>query len=86
MIRKIFFGTLCLMLLSWALISQGFAQEDKIVQVAIDAFKKEVRLPPEGRGQFIEKKESPLLVLFREIVCRNSNQRRSCSPLCRCQG
>jgi protein-disulfide isomerase len=41
-------------------MSQGFAQEDKIVQVAIDTFKSHVRLPKEAEVKFIEKKESPI--------------------------
>jgi protein-disulfide isomerase len=48
------------MLLSWVLISQGFAQEDKLVQVAIDTFKSQVRLPKEAEVKFIEKKDSPI--------------------------
>jgi protein-disulfide isomerase len=60
MVKRIFFGILCFTILSWVLISQGFAQEDKIVQVAIDTFKKEVRLPPEAEVKFVEKKDSPI--------------------------
>ena len=60
MVKRIFLGLLCFTILSWVLISQGFAQEDKIVQVAIDTFKKEVRLPPESEVKFIEKKDSPV--------------------------
>jgi protein-disulfide isomerase len=60
MVKRIFFGALCFMILSWALISQGFAQEDKLVQVAIDTFKREVRLPSGAEVKFIEKKESPI--------------------------
>lgn len=60
MSKRIFFGALCLTLLSWVLISQGFSQEDKLVQVAIDTFKSQVRLRPEAEIKFIEKKESPL--------------------------
>ena len=60
MIKRIFFGILCFTILSWVLISQGFAQEDKIVQVAVDTFKKEVRLPPEAEVKFVEKKDSPI--------------------------
>jgi protein-disulfide isomerase len=60
MLKRIFFGTLCFTLLSWVLISQGFAQEDKIVQVAIETFKAQVRLPREAEVKFIEKKESPI--------------------------
>jgi hypothetical protein len=47
---KNFFGTLCFMLLSWVLISQGFAQEDKLVQVAIDTFKSQFVCPRRPRS------------------------------------
>jgi protein-disulfide isomerase len=60
MIKRIFFGVLGLTLLSWILISQGFAQQDKLVQVAIDTFKSQVRLPKEAEVKFIEKKSSPI--------------------------
>lgn len=60
MAKRIFFGILCFTLLSWVLISQGFAQEDKMVQVAIDTFKSQVRLPKEAEVKFIEKKDSPI--------------------------
>lgn len=60
MVKRIFFGTLCFTLLFLVHVSQGFAQEDKLVQAAIDAFKSQVRLPPEAEIKFIEKKESPL--------------------------
>ena len=51
---------MCFTILFWVLISQGFAQEDKLVQVAIDIFKKEVRLPKDAEVKFIEKKDSPI--------------------------
>jgi len=60
MVKRIFLGILCLTLLSWGLISQGIAQEDKMVQVAIETFKTQVRLPKEAEVKFIEKKESPI--------------------------
>jgi protein-disulfide isomerase len=60
MVKRIFFGILCFTILSWVVISQGFAQEDKIAQIAIDTFKKEVRLPPEAEVKFVEKKDSPI--------------------------
>src|SRR4030042_762973 len=60
MLKRIIFGTLCFMLLSWVLMSQGFVQEDKLVQVAIDTFKSQVRLPKDAEVKFIEKKESPI--------------------------
>jgi protein-disulfide isomerase len=37
-----------------------FPQEDNIVQVAIDTFKSQVRLPPGAEIKFLEKKESPI--------------------------
>jgi protein-disulfide isomerase len=37
-----------------------FSQEDRIVQVAIDTFKSQVRLPPGADIKFLEKKESPV--------------------------
>jgi len=60
MVKRICFGTLCLMLLSWVLISQGFAQEDKIVQVAIETFKTQMRIPKGTEVKFVEKKDSPI--------------------------
>jgi len=60
MVKRIFWGALCLMLLSWVFTSQGFAQEDKLVQVAIETFKSQVRLPKEAEVKFIEKKDSPI--------------------------
>jgi protein-disulfide isomerase len=60
MVKRIFFGILCFTFLSGIFVSQVFAQEEKIVQVAIDTFKKEVRLPPETEVKFVEKKESPI--------------------------
>ena len=60
MAKRIFLGGLCLTLLSCVLISQGIAQEDKIAQVAIEAFKSQVRLRPEAEVKFVEKKESPI--------------------------
>lgn len=60
MVRKILLATCCLAMVTWVVTFQGFAQEDKIVQVAIDTFKREVRLPREAEVKFIEKKESPI--------------------------
>jgi protein-disulfide isomerase len=60
MVKRIFFGIVCFTLLSWVLISQGFAQEDQLVQLAIDTFKSQVRLPKEAEVKFVEKKDSPI--------------------------
>ncbi len=37
-----------------------FSQEDLIVQVSINTFKSQVRLPPEAEIKFLEKKDSPV--------------------------
>lgn len=60
MVKRIVFGTLCFTLLFWVFISQGFAQEDKLVQIAIETFKSQVRLPKEAEIKFLEKKDSPI--------------------------
>jgi protein-disulfide isomerase len=60
MAKKFFFGVGCLALLFSVLISQGFSQEDKLVQVAIDTFKSQFRLPQDAEVKFVEKKESPI--------------------------
>ena len=60
MVKRIVFGTLCFTFLFWVLISQGFAQEDRLVQVAIETFKSQVRLPKEAEIKFLEKKDSPI--------------------------
>jgi len=41
-----------------------FSQEDRIVQMAIDTFKSQVRLPPGAEIRFLEKKESPILDFY----------------------
>jgi len=38
----------------------AFSQEDQVVQVAIDTFKSQVRLPQGAEIKFLEKKESPV--------------------------
>ena len=60
MVKRIVFGTLSFTFLFWVLISQGFAQEDRLVQVAIETFKSQVRLPKEAEIKFLEKKDSPI--------------------------
>lgn len=52
--------TVCLIFLSFSLTAQGFAQKDNIAQVAIDAVRAHMGLPPGVEIKFIEKKESPV--------------------------
>ena len=57
--RKIHFlvlvlGMLCLF------ITSGLAEEDKVVQVAIETFKSHIRIPPGTEIKFSEKKEGPI--------------------------
>jgi protein-disulfide isomerase len=60
MVKKILLATFTLTLVTWVLTFQGFAQEDKIVQVAMETFKSQVRLPQDAEVKFVEKKESPI--------------------------
>jgi len=41
-------------------VTLGLAQEDKIVQVAIETFKVQIRVPPGAEIKFSEKKEAPI--------------------------
>ena len=59
MVKKLLKGT------SWSLfvllfVCQGFAQEDRMVQSAIDIVKTQLRLPPGTDIRFLEKRESPI--------------------------
>jgi len=59
MAKNIFWtGTLIALVLSLPIAT--FSQEDRIVQVAIDTFKSQVRLPPGSEIKFLEKIESPI--------------------------
>jgi protein-disulfide isomerase len=42
------------------LASQGFAQEDRTVQLAVDIVKAQLRLPPGAEIKVLEKRESPI--------------------------
>ncbi len=64
MLRKMLLVTICMIFLSLFLTSQGFSQEDKIVQAAIETVKTQMRLPPGVEVKFIEKKESPIEGLY----------------------
>jgi len=54
-VRAVFLGSFILAV-AWS----SFAQEDKVVQVAIDTVKTQMRLPKGAEIKFIEKKESPI--------------------------
>jgi protein-disulfide isomerase len=60
MLKKIVLGVSGLLLISLFLTVQGFTQEDKIVQVAIETAKAQMRLTKGMEIKFIEKKESPI--------------------------
>jgi len=52
---------LMLIILSCFIFSRlGFAQEDKIVRVAIETTRAHMRIPKEMEVRFVEKKKSPL--------------------------
>jgi protein-disulfide isomerase len=48
------------LLISFLLSTHGFAQEDKIVRVAIETARAHMRIPREMEVRFVEKKKSPL--------------------------
>ena len=60
MLKRIFLGVISFAFLSLFLNIRGFAQEDKIVRVAIETIRAQMRLPQGTEVKFIEKKESPL--------------------------
>jgi protein-disulfide isomerase len=60
MLRKTFLQALCLIFLSFSITAQAFAQKDKIAQIAIDAVRAHMGLPPGIDIKFVEKKESPV--------------------------
>jgi len=57
---KIIFGVWMCLVLLFTLSVQGYAQEDKIVNLAIETIKTQVRLPQGTEIKFLEKKESPI--------------------------
>jgi protein-disulfide isomerase len=60
MLKKILGVWMFLVFLSLFLCIYGFAQEDKIGQIAINIFRSQVRLPQRTEIRFLEKKESPI--------------------------
>jgi protein-disulfide isomerase len=57
---KNIFWTGILIMFVLTLPVQGFSQEDKIGEVAINTFRTQIRLPPGTEIKFLEKKESPI--------------------------
>ena len=55
-IRSVVLG----LVLIFFFVTLGLAQEDKIVQVAIETFKAHIRIPPGAGIKFSEKKEAPI--------------------------
>jgi protein-disulfide isomerase len=60
MLKKGFIGGICLLLSIFLFSHQGFSQEDKIGEVAINTFRAQIRLPQGTEIKFLEKKESPI--------------------------
>jgi protein-disulfide isomerase len=60
MFKKVLLTTAGFLFLSLLLSPHSFSQEDKIVQVAIETFRTQFRLPPGTEVKFVEKKESPI--------------------------
>ena len=60
MLKKCLIGGICLLLSFSLFAQQGFSQEDKIGEVAINTFRTQIRLPPGTEIKFLEKKESPI--------------------------
>ncbi len=60
MFKKVLITTAGFLFLSLLFSPHSFSQEDKIVQVAIETFRTQFRLPPGAEVKFIEKKESPI--------------------------
>jgi protein-disulfide isomerase len=64
MLKKSLIGGICLLLSIFLASHQGFSQEDKIGEVAINTFRTQIRLPPGTEIRFLEKKESPIPALY----------------------
>lgn len=60
MLKKSLVGGICFLLSVVTTCHPAFAEEDRVVQVAIDAFKSHVRLPQGSEIKFLEKRESPV--------------------------
>ena len=60
MLKKCLIAGICLLLSIFLFSHQGFSQEDKIGDVAINTFRAQIRLPQGTEIKFLEKKESPI--------------------------
>jgi len=60
MFRNILFATGCLISLFLFYAIPGFGQEDKVIKMAIEMAKVQMRIPKGMEVKFIEKKESPI--------------------------
>lgn len=60
MLKKMIYGILSISFILFFISSNGFAQEDKVIQVAIQTARMYLRIPREMEVQFIEKKQSPI--------------------------
>lgn len=60
MFKRIFLGVMVLFLTTLSISMVGFAQEDQIVQIAIETAKVQMRIPRGIEVKFIEKRKSPL--------------------------
>jgi protein-disulfide isomerase len=67
MLRKSFFVTVCLTFLFLFFIPLASAQEDKIVEIAIETFKTQMRIPRGTEVKFIEKKEESPIPGFHSV-------------------
>ena len=60
MVRQLFSGCIFFVFLSLFFASQGMGQDDKVVQMAVETVKTQMRLPKGMEVKFVEKKESPI--------------------------
>ena len=60
MFKNSLISGICLLLSIFIFSHQGFSQEDKIGDVAINTFRAQIRLPQGTEIKFLEKKESPI--------------------------
>ena len=60
MFKRILLGVMVLFLTTLSISMVGFAQEDQIVQIAIETAKVQMRIPRGIEVKFIEKRKSPL--------------------------
>lgn len=60
MIKRYGMGGVWFLLVVFVLSGIGFSEEDRIAKVAVDTFRKQVRLPAGTEIKLLEKKESPI--------------------------